>query len=45
MSYDYNKAGQLTRLTLPGSQVWQWAYDGHGSMVSLTDTVQLQRTR
>ncbi|HAV1239852.1 TPA: hypothetical protein JGU28_004658, partial [Salmonella enterica] len=27
----------LTRLTLPGEQVWQWDYDDKGSMVCLTD--------
>ncbi|MDK7041225.1 YD repeat-containing protein [Escherichia coli] len=37
MYYDYNDAGQLTRLTLPGDQVWQWDYDDKGSMVCLTD--------
>lgn len=37
LRYDYNAAGQLTRLTAPGEQVWQWAYDDHGSMVCLTD--------
>nr|WP_318365426.1 RHS repeat-associated core domain-containing protein [Enterobacter sp.] len=24
-------------MTAPGNQVWQWDYDGHGSVVSLTD--------
>ncbi|WP_228286844.1 hypothetical protein [Hafnia paralvei] len=37
LDYEYNEAGQLTRLTAPGEQVWQWTYDDHGSMVSLTD--------
>ncbi|MFT3798379.1 RHS repeat-associated core domain-containing protein [Microbacterium sp.] len=36
-TYEYNAAGQLTKMTDPGSRVWTYAYDKTGRQVQAVD--------